>query len=173
MAILVSSLLAGASTAIAAPQAPPGLPGIAVAPSGTTHITGRLAGSRLRAVVTTHIVAIGRPDIEPPAVSNTNCTYSRYPCSVVDRIDIFVDGQAIAVPRSVFADLADLNRGNFNLASGNRLMLTFDGGDASAGYKLDIAFIKERVLSRKRSVGEFPEDFETTTYVAAPPSPNQ
>jgi len=52
-------------------------------------------------------------------------------------------------------------------------MLTFDGGDASAGYKLDIAFNKERVLSRKQSFGEFPEDFETTTYVAASPSPNQ
>jgi len=86
---------------------------------------------------------------------------------------MFVDGKAIFVPRSVFADLADLNRGNFTLAPRNKLMLTFDGGDASEGYKLDITFSKDRVLSRKRSVGEFPEDFEATTYVAAPPNPNQ
>ena len=116
LVLVVGTLLAGQQTALSAPPAFARLLGTVVACSGKTIITEKLVGLDLRAIVTTHVVQIGPPGVEPPIAPDTNCTYSRVPCSVVDRIDILVNGAAIIVPRSVFADLADLDRGQFTLA---------------------------------------------------------
>jgi hypothetical protein len=139
-----------------------------IAPIGKTEISGGTGPAELRAVITTHNVDIGKASDSPPDVPDTNCTYSRIPCSLVDRIDIFANGKPVFVPRSVFSDLADLDRGHFDHARHGRWTLEFDGGDADGAYTIGIVFDDHRVLTRKRSVGEFPENFETTTYVAAP-----
>ena len=170
--LLLSAILGGFRTALAADQRKDGPADTTINANGATTILGSVAGSTLRAVITTHVVQIGRPGSPAANMRNTNCTYSRYPCSIVDRIDISVNGRPIDVKRSVFADLADLNRGRFKLSEGNRPILSFEGGDASESFVLDISLSKDRVLSRKRSDGEFPENYETTTYVVAPANAN-
>jgi len=63
-------------------------------------------------------------------------------------IDIAVNEKKIVIPKDVFCDLHNLNRGKI-IIDGGKLVLILDGGDASTGYDVIIEFNQERV-TRKR-----------------------
>ena len=80
-----------------------------ISPKGETIIKYASKKLDVKVIVTTHEVQIGKPTDERPDKIRSSCTYTRHPCSVVDSIDIAVNGKSIFVPRSVFCDLADLS----------------------------------------------------------------
>lgn len=164
-AFLVATFLGWTVPAEAAPLGDNSALDKKILTDGKTIIRSGAASATVEVAIATHIVDIGKPGDPTPDVRRTNCTYSRYPCSLVDEIAISVGSNKIIVPRSVFADLADLNRGRVQGFKNGKWKLLADGGDASEGYKLNITFDRSRVLERRVSSGEFPEDFEVTTYV--------
>ncbi|MFZ5503512.1 MAG: hypothetical protein ACOY3V_08330 [Pseudomonadota bacterium] len=97
--------------------------------------------------ITTHEMQIGKASDHRSAVVQSNCTYSRHPCSIVDRIDITVNGNPLFIPRSVFCGLADLNRADVKVDE-ERLILTLYGGDASESFIAKIEFDEARVMRR-------------------------
>ena len=118
-----------------------------VAPQGETRVVSTLGHWPVEVVLKTHEVQIGKPSDPRPDIINSSCTYSRYPCSVVDLINIKVNSNPIFVPRSVFCDLADLDTAEMG-ASGKGVVLTLTGGDASEAYVVKIWFDAEAVKRR-------------------------
>lgn len=140
-------------------------PSTKVAPQGETFVEApTAAGSAVRVEIKTHEMQIGKPSDPRPAVIESNCTYSKYPCSIVDQIAITVNGDQLFVPRSAFADLADLNTAEVTAAK-EGWILTLDGGDASEGYIVKIDFNKIRVTRRTMSSGTQPnKPLQETRY---------
>ncbi len=135
-----------------------------IAPSGETVIVASSAKVNVRVQVRTHEVQIGQPSEKRPDVIRSSCTYSRYPCSVVDDIEIFVNGKPIFVPRSAFCDLADLNTAEIRIEQ-KKSILTLNGGDASESYIVKIDFDAERVKSRRLSSSMAPDKLlQETVY---------
>jgi hypothetical protein len=59
-----------------------------VASSGETAVRGKVGKDTVVVFIKTHEVPIGQPtDVRPPDIES-NCTYSKYPCSIVDRVKI-------------------------------------------------------------------------------------
>jgi hypothetical protein len=84
---------------------------------------------------------------------------------VVTGLVIKHKGQKIRVPRSAYADLANINR-LLIVKRGKGCEIRFDGGDASVGYNGKILVVGDRVTKRSVQAGEFPESqSEVTTYV--------
>jgi hypothetical protein len=123
--------------------------------NGETLITMVSGKWNARVKISSHEVQIGKPSDKRPEVIRTNCTYSRYPCSIVDFIDITVNGKTIIVPRSAFCDLADLNTAEVQM-KGYHLVLMLTGGDASEFYNVEIAFDSEGVTRRVMSSDDEP-----------------
>ena len=134
-----------------------------VASSGETVITAHSRNISVQVEITTHEVQIGKPSDERPDIVYTSCTYSRYPCSVVDLIAILVNGKPITVPRSAFCSLADLNGADVRLGQ-KEAVLTIKGGDASESYFVKIRFNRERVTGLSLFGGESGKKSEETTY---------
>jgi hypothetical protein len=134
-----------------------------VSPSGETNIAREFNKYRVNVKISTHEVEIGKPSDGLPEIRNNSCTYSRYPCSLVDRIDIKINETSIFVPRSVYSDLADISKAKL-IASANSYILTLDGGDASESYKAVIKFNRERIISRERWSGEAGKKTQETKY---------
>jgi hypothetical protein len=63
---------------------------IFIAPNGETAIVSSSARVHVWVLVRTHEMQIGEPSEGRPDVIRSSCTYSKYPCSIVDGIDIFV-----------------------------------------------------------------------------------
>jgi len=77
------------------------LPGqFIVASKGETVVEAKSVNLKVRVVIRTHELQIGKPSDKIPGVIRSSCTYSRYPCSPVDYIDIFVNNNPIIFPRS-------------------------------------------------------------------------
>ena len=131
--------------------------------TGETTIAAKYQNLAIQVKIVTHEVDIGEPSNGRPDVIRSNCTYSRHPCSIVDYINISVNGKSLFVPRSVFSDLADLSRGEIR-ANKDSATLILDGGDASESYILKVSFNAEHVKSRTIVAGEFDEVLETTSY---------
>jgi hypothetical protein len=119
-----------------------------IAPNGETAIVASSQRGDVKVLVRTHEMQIGEPSEERPDVIRSNCTYSRYPCSIVDGIDIFVNTKPIFVPRSVFCDLADLNWAEIRIGQ-KESTLTLTGGDASESYIVKIEFDAKQVKRRR------------------------
>lgn len=103
-----------------------------VSPNGETAIVANSAKLNVRVKIITHEVDIGKPSDERPKVIRSGCTYSHYPCSIVDRLEIAVNGKSVPVPCSVLCSVtADLNTAEVKIEQ-NKAILTLDGGDASA-----------------------------------------
>jgi hypothetical protein len=136
-----------------------------VAMHGETLVAGMLGKLPVQIKISTHELQIGKPSDERPAVIQTNCTYSRYPCTLVDRIDIIVNGSPLFVPRSVFADLADLKKASLVKLNEKKSLLRLDGGDGSDGFIVNIEFDASRVLRRTLSPGSMPDKpLQETVY---------
>jgi hypothetical protein len=110
----------------------------------------------VRVTITTHEVDIGKPSDERPQEIRTSCTYSRYPCSVVDAIKITVDNKVLFIPRSVSCNLGDVGFAQI-AADGREWNLTLTGGDASEGYVVRVTFDTDRV-KKKTLWGSLPPD---------------
>jgi hypothetical protein len=134
-----------------------------VRPQGTTKLTVTLSGAVVSATFVTHQVHIDASK-EPPRRRLNNCTYSRFPCSITDDLQIFVAGREVLIPRSAFADLGDINRGRLTRLKSGQFALHLDGGDASEGYEVTIVFDQKRVLNRTITDGESQQVTERTVY---------
>jgi hypothetical protein len=135
-----------------------------VTSKGETVIAAKSAKLNVQVRIKTHEVKIGKPSDKRPDVTCSSCTYSRYPCSIVDSIDIAVNDKAIIVPRSVFCDLADLTTAEIKIGQ-KESILTLIGGDASEGYIVKIVFDAEQVKRRVTASGMLPDQpSQVTTY---------
>ncbi len=135
-----------------------------MASKGETVVVGKSPKINVQVKIGTHEVQIGNPSDERPDVNRASCTYSQYPCSAVDYIDIAVNDKAIFVPRSVFCDLADLNTAEIKIKP-KKAILILTGGDASESYVVKVEFDRERVKHRVTFSGEFPDKpLEETIY---------
>lgn len=148
LCIVIALLMVITRLAIAAPTS------TFVASQGETLIN-ITAGKMLAEVkINTHEIHIGKPSDGRPNVIQSSCTYSKFPCSTVDRFDISVNGNPIFIPRSVFCDLADLSKAEIK-ADEMGGILTLYGGDASESYIARIEFdamgVKRRTLSSAMS----------------------
>lgn len=115
---------------------------------GITEIDGKFGKVNVMAKILTHEIDIGVPSDPLPTTRTTNCTYSRYPCSSVDNIEISVNGTPLFVGRSVYADLADVGVMSLHQKKRNTFVLVLDGGDASEVYSVEIVFDKKIVRQR-------------------------
>ena len=138
-----------------------------IAEKGETVIVAKFAKFNVQVKIRTHEVQIGKPSDRIPDVIRSGCSYSKYPCSIVDYLDIFVNDKRILVPRSVFCDLADLNTGEVKIEP-KKGILTLIGGDASASYIVKIEFDKERVKRRVTSSGMLPDEPSQETIYRLP-----
>jgi hypothetical protein len=111
-------------------------------------------------------VDIGKQEV-PPEERKNNCTYSSFPCSQVSSLKIWVKGSSLFVPRSVFADCADV--GNMRLTTEAGIyVLTLTGGDASEAYSVKVFFTPDQVKKREVYDLEAGSMVQTTTYLPPP-----
>jgi hypothetical protein len=135
-----------------------------IASQGETQITATIGKLKVQVRIKTHELQIGKPSDTRPTVIETNCTYSRYPCSIVDRVEIMVNGKPLFIPRSTFCDLADLHKAEIR-ADEKGPILTLYGGDASESYMVKIEFDETRVKRRTLStVMSADQPLQETTY---------
>lgn len=140
-----------------------------ISASGESTLETKLAGTTIRVVVSTYIIDLGGYIATPPATgtAQTNCTYSRCPCSQVRNIAIWVGDKRLFVPRSVFADSTDLGTMSLAFKSGTSI-LTLVGGDASESYSLKVYFDRKGVKKREIYDLESNSLLEETTYLTPP-----
>ena len=137
--------------------------------SGDSELETKIAAKTIRIVVSTYKVDLGSPNPTPPPTgeAKTNCTYSRFPCNQVSNLKIWVAGKRLFVPRSVFADRADV--GSMSVASEAGMnVLTLNGGDASEGYTLKVFFDAGHVKKRELYDVESNSLLQVTTYLPPP-----
>ncbi len=135
-----------------------------VAANGETVIDAKSAKFNVRVKIVTHQVNIGKPSDKRPEVIPSRCTYSRYPCSIVDRIDIAVNGKSVGVPCAALCSVtADLHTAEVRIEYGQAI-LTLEGGDAADSYAVKIEFDSKRVLHSAVINGESDQPSEETTY---------
>lgn len=135
-----------------------------VAAQGVTTLAHRFGSHDVSIKITTHIVQIGKEYDPAPEKRLTSCTYSRVPCSLVDLVEITVHGSDVFVPRSAFADLADVGAMTLRQNKDGRLILALIGGDASESYTAEITFDKTRVRQRTKRDEESGEVMQRTLY---------
>ena len=139
---------------------------IPVASQGETIISATIGKMKVQVKIQTHEVQIGKSsDPKPPVYdSESCCTYSRYPCSIVDLIKITIDDRPLFVPRSAFCDLADLNWAEITTGQ-EGAVLQLSGGDAAESYKVKISFDSTAVRRRTVSSAILPDQpTEETNY---------
>lgn len=134
-----------------------------VALNGETLLTETLGKLKIQVRIKTHEMAIGKPSDKRPDKIELNCTYSKYPCSLVDALEISINGKSLFVPRSSFCSFADLNFVGLQLIHG-KFVLTLKGGDTSESYIGKIVFNRERVISRTVSSALTPNDILEETH---------
>jgi hypothetical protein len=135
-----------------------------VASQGETLVVANGGKSTVQVKIKTHEINIGKSSDPRPTVIESSCTYSKYPCSIVDRLDILVNGRPLFVPRSAFADIADLNKAEITITKSD-FILKLDGGDASEGYIAKLEFNAIRVKRRTLASGTLPDQpLQETIY---------
>ncbi len=165
MRTLIATLLFYSISSSASPITPKP---VQISSQGATKIVGVFGKDEINVTLMAHELNIGKPSDEIPKQRLTNCTYSRMPCSLVDLVEIVVNGKALFIPRSVFSDLADVSRGEVKKLGGS-FILSLHGGDASESYTVNIIFDKQRIRQRNFMSNLDREITEKTTYSLAPP----
>ena len=78
------------------------------------------------------------------------------------------DGVRYSIPRSAYADLADVNR-VVGRAHGKLYLIEIQGGDAADGYDARLTFKGGDLIRRSVASGEFPREHrEDTVYTNLP-----
>jgi hypothetical protein len=160
LVVCLPILLATASHAQIVQQQKP------VAANGETVIKANSPKFNVRVKIVTHQVNIGKPSDKRSEVIPSRCAYSsRYPCSIVDRIDIAVNGKSIGVPCAALCSVtADLHMAEVRIEYGIAI-LTLRGGGEPDSFVVKIEFDSKRVLHSALSYGEAEDDpLEETTY---------
>ena len=133
---------------------------------GETVVAASAGKLAVQVRIKTHEVSIGKPSDPRPALIDSNCTYSRYPCSIVDRLDILVNGARLFVPRSAFCDLADVNKAEVKVGE-KGAFLRLEGGDGAEAFIVKVEFDKTRVKRRTVAAGESADQLlQETNYHA-------
>jgi hypothetical protein len=140
---------------------------VKVAPEGVTDVIETYGNTRISVRISTHEVNIGKPSDPWPQRRLTSCTYSRFPCSLVDNIELAVDGRSLFVARSVFADLTDLNVAELRKEKDGIFVLVLRGGDASESFTAEVRFDKTFVRQRQVASNLDGQVSERTTYFAS------
>jgi hypothetical protein len=148
--------------------APPAGNGIKVASKGVTDITTAFGKTQVSVKITTHEVDVGMPSDPRPEKILSNCTYSQFPCSPVDHLDISINGNPLFVARSVYADLADVGVVSLRQQKKGLFVLTMAGGDASESYTVEITFDINLVRQRTFMSNEVKQVTQRTTYFEPP-----
>ena len=131
---------------------------------GTTLLETADNKMTVQAKIKTHQIEIGKRSDGRPLHVQSNCTYSRYPCSLVDSLEIAVNGNSLFIPRSVFCDLADLYKAELKIGKKCSILMLF-GGDASESYIVKIEFNESRVCRRILSSALSPDQsFQETVF---------
>lgn len=133
---------------------------LSVTSKGETLIRKILDRSTVQIKITTHEVNIGNASDGWPEKPSNSCTYSRYPCSLVDDISISINEKNILIPRSVFSNLSDLNRVRVSKVK-QSFLLVIEGGDASESYITKIVFDNRQVRRQTFSSALFPNKIST------------
>lgn len=139
---------------------------IKVASQGVTDIAAAFGKTQVSVQITTHEVGIGKPSDERPKKILSSCTYSRFPCSSVDYVEISVNGNTLFVARSVYADLADVGEASLRQNKKGQFVLTLGGGDASESYTVEITFDRNLVRQRTFMSNEARQIMQKTIYFA-------
>lgn len=124
---------------------------LTIAPSGETTVSATLGKMKADVIFRTSIVHIS--DTEEKNRRFVQCTYSKIPCSLTERIRLLLDGNEVFIPRSAYSDLGDVSIAEFTM-SGGKMMLTIKGGDASESYIAVLLFDKSGLLERRFYSGE-------------------
>lgn len=140
-----------------------------VASKGVTDVAAAFGKTQVSVKITTHEVDIGKPSDPRPGKILSSCTYSRVPCSLVDYMEIFVNGKALLMSRSVYADVADVSVASLRQKKKGQFVLTLSGGDASESYSVEVTFDKNEVRQRALISGLDELVSERTTYFVLPP----
>jgi len=137
--------------------------GVTVAPAGKTVVDTNSGKEKILVEIITHNVNSEESDRENKNIPATACTYSRFPCSIIENLRISVSGKPIYVQHSVFLDLADVNIASIT-APKNGYLLRLEAGDASETYVAIIEFDKTRIKSKRIFAGGGGGILEDTTY---------
>lgn len=129
---------------------------VEVAKQGVTELNEAFSRNKISVKITTLEVDIGEPSDPWPEKKLTSCTYSRFPCSLVNDVEVAVDGNDLFVARSVYADLADINWASLREKRAGRYILTMNGGDASESYTAEVEF-DEKMVRRREFISNFNE----------------
>jgi hypothetical protein len=132
--------------------------------NGRSVISETIGGQSVRVELMTRRVNIGSPASVRHSAAAAACTFSRFPCSVLDSLVLSLDGHKIFVPRSAFFGVSDL-RSAALVQHDKNFVLIMQGADASEAYILKIVFDKSGVQSRILFAASEPEiALETTQY---------
>lgn len=140
---------------------------VKVAAQGMTDLDAMFGKSQISVKITTHEVDIGKPCDDWPKKKLTSCTYSHFPCSLVDYVGISVNGNSLFVDRSVYADLADVSAASLHQKKNGQFALTLHGGDASESYTVEVRFDKNLVRQREFMSNMDGQVLQRTTYFAS------
>lgn len=139
-----------------------------VKPSGETVLARVQGGLNVQVTFKTHEVPLSPGFRRDPYDQSTSCTASRRPCSLVDSIQIAVNGKRVFVSRSAFSDLSDISRASIQV--GNKILnLIIDGGDGAESYIVRLEFNKNSVTRRTLASGLEPNrPVQVTRYYWLP-----
>lgn len=137
---------------------------VKVASQGVTDVAAVFNKTQISVKIRAHEVEIGKSSDERPPKIFSSCTYSRIPCSPVDYVEISVNGNAMFVARSVYADLADVGEASLRQDKKGQFVLTLGGGDASESYTVEVAFDKNLVKQRTFMSNEAGQIMQKTIY---------
>lgn len=140
-----------------------------VKPSGETVLSQEHGGLNVQVTFRTHEVPLSPDFRRDPYDQATSCTASRRPCSLVDSVQIAVNGKRVFVSRSAFCDLSDISTASIDI--GNEISrLTIDGGDGAESYIVKLVFNQDSVTRRVMASGLEPnKPVQITTYYWLPP----
>lgn len=137
---------------------------IKVASRGVTDLVATLSKNMISIKISTHEVDIGKSSDAWPQKRLTSCTYSHFPCSLVDYIEISVNGNNIFVPRSVYADVSDVVTASLHQKKNGQFLMIMHCGDASESYTVEIAFDKNSIRQREFKSNLNRQILQRTTY---------
>ncbi len=138
--------------------------GTEIASSGETVLVAKTEKTSVRVRIGVHEELTTKRSDGWADTDRVSCGYGGNPCSFVDYIKIAVNDKPIFVGRSVYCDMAGLNRATIEVGEEESTLLLI-GGDGADSYVVKIVFDSEHVKRRNRAgLGEPEKPLQETTY---------